>query len=127
MRIKECQQLAGQMEKLDSEIEGLRARLAAALADRDKAELSLQEAHHLLGTFSRHHQQISSRFSRYPDDRSSFGGNTLKNWFSQRCDLERLVFQLQYSISSILLHPIVRVLEFWSLSGSVSRISPFCK
>lgn len=49
MRVKECQQLAGQMEKLDGEIEGLRARLSAAVSDRDKVELSLQEAHHLLG------------------------------------------------------------------------------
>ncbi|XP_049885424.1 girdin [Pectinophora gossypiella] len=50
MRVKECQQLAGQIEKLDSEIDGLRARLAAAVTDRDKAELSLQEAHHLLAS-----------------------------------------------------------------------------
>lgn len=49
MRIKECQQMAGQIEKLDTEIDSLRARLAAAVSDRDKAELSLQEAHHLLG------------------------------------------------------------------------------
>lgn len=49
MRVKECQQLATQMEKLDTEVDSLRARLAAAVNDRDKAELSLQEAHHLLG------------------------------------------------------------------------------
>lgn len=49
MRVKECQQLASQIEKLDMEIESLRARLAAAVNDKDKAELSLQEAHHLLG------------------------------------------------------------------------------
>ncbi|KAG6456124.1 hypothetical protein O3G_MSEX009579 [Manduca sexta] len=50
MRVKECQQLAEQMEKLDTEIDSLRARLAAAINDRDKAELSLQEAHHLLAS-----------------------------------------------------------------------------
>lgn len=50
IRVKECTQLAGQMQKLDTEIDSLRARLAAAINDRDKAELSLQEAHHLLGT-----------------------------------------------------------------------------
>lgn len=49
IRVKECQQLAGQMQKLDMEIDSLRARLAAAINDRDKVELSLQEAHHLLG------------------------------------------------------------------------------
>lgn len=49
IRVKECQQLAGQLQKLDTEIDSLRARLAAAINDRDKAELSLQEAHHLLG------------------------------------------------------------------------------
>ncbi|XP_059051808.1 centrosomal protein of 152 kDa isoform X2 [Achroia grisella] len=50
MRVKECQQLAAQIEKLDSEIDSLRARLAAAVSDRDKADLSLQEAHHLLAS-----------------------------------------------------------------------------
>ncbi|XP_063375069.1 GRIP and coiled-coil domain-containing protein 2 isoform X1 [Cydia amplana] len=50
MREKECQQLAAQMEKLDTEIDSLRARLAAAVNDRDKSELSLQEAHHLLAS-----------------------------------------------------------------------------
>ncbi|XP_013166273.1 PREDICTED: centrosomal protein of 152 kDa-like [Papilio xuthus] len=50
MRLKECQQLASQIEKLDTEIESLRARLAAAVNDKDKAELSLQEAHHLLAS-----------------------------------------------------------------------------
>ncbi|XP_028176619.1 centrosomal protein of 152 kDa-like [Ostrinia furnacalis] len=50
MRVKECQQLASQMEKLDTEVDSLRARLAAAVNDRDKAELSLQEAHHLLAS-----------------------------------------------------------------------------
>ncbi|XP_075984478.1 uncharacterized protein LOC142982064 [Anticarsia gemmatalis] len=50
IRVKECQQLAGQMQKLDTEIDSLRARLAAAINDRDKAELSLQEAHHLLAS-----------------------------------------------------------------------------
>ncbi|XP_068619613.1 putative leucine-rich repeat-containing protein DDB_G0290503 [Battus philenor] len=50
MRVKECQQLATQIEKLDTEIESLRARLAAAVNDKDKAELSLQEAHHLLAS-----------------------------------------------------------------------------
>ncbi|CAH2054469.1 unnamed protein product, partial [Iphiclides podalirius] len=50
MRVKECQQLASQIEKLDMEIESLRARLAAAVNDKDKAELSLQEAHHLLAS-----------------------------------------------------------------------------
>ncbi|CAB3233435.1 unnamed protein product [Arctia plantaginis] len=50
IRVKECQQLAGQMQKLDTEIDSLRARLAAAISDRDKAELSLQEAHHLLAS-----------------------------------------------------------------------------
>ncbi|KAJ2954789.1 hypothetical protein O0L34_g3094 [Tuta absoluta] len=50
MRVKECQQLAAQMENLDTEIDGLRARLAAAVSDRDKAELSLQEAHQLLAS-----------------------------------------------------------------------------
>ncbi|KAL0819009.1 hypothetical protein ABMA28_008294 [Loxostege sticticalis] len=50
MRVKECQQLATQMEKLDTEVDSLRARLAAAVNDRDKAELSLQEAHHLLAS-----------------------------------------------------------------------------
>lgn len=49
--MKECQQLAGQMQKLDTEIDSLRARLAAAISDRDKADLSLQEAHHLLGMY----------------------------------------------------------------------------
>lgn len=49
MRVKECLLLAGQMEKLDTEIDSLRARLAATVNDRDKAELSLQEVHHLLG------------------------------------------------------------------------------
>lgn len=51
MREKECQQLATQMEKLDTEVDSLRARLAAATNDRDKADLSLQEAHHLLGKY----------------------------------------------------------------------------
>lgn len=50
MRVKECQQLAGQMQKLDTEIDSLRARLAAAINDRDKVELSLQEAHQLLAS-----------------------------------------------------------------------------
>ncbi|XP_035453203.2 myosin-11 [Spodoptera frugiperda] len=50
IRVKECQQLAGQLQKLDTEIDSLRARLAAAINDRDKAELSLQEAHHLLAS-----------------------------------------------------------------------------
>ncbi|XP_045538046.1 centrosomal protein of 152 kDa [Papilio machaon] len=50
MRLKECQQLASQIEKSDTEIESLRARLAAAVNDKDKAELSLQEAHHLLAS-----------------------------------------------------------------------------
>ncbi|KAH9631985.1 hypothetical protein HF086_016545 [Spodoptera exigua] len=50
VRVKECQQLAGQMQKLDTEIDSLRARLTAAINDRDKAELSLQEAHHLLAS-----------------------------------------------------------------------------
>ncbi|XP_072933382.1 uncharacterized protein [Epargyreus clarus] len=48
MRIKECQELASQVEKSDKEIESLRARLAAAVRDKDKANLSLQEAHELL-------------------------------------------------------------------------------
>lgn len=39
------------MQKLDTEIDSLRARLAAAISDRDKADLSLQEAHHLLGMY----------------------------------------------------------------------------
>ncbi|XP_026735820.1 intracellular protein transport protein USO1-like isoform X2 [Trichoplusia ni] len=50
IRVKECTQLAGQMQKLDTEIDSLRARLAGAINDRDKAELSLQEAHHLLAS-----------------------------------------------------------------------------
>ncbi|XP_063896974.1 myosin-6 [Helicoverpa armigera] len=50
LRVKECQQLAGQMQELDTEIDSLRARLAAAINDRDKVELSLQEAHHLLAS-----------------------------------------------------------------------------
>ncbi|XP_022834016.1 paramyosin [Spodoptera litura] len=50
IRVKECQQLAGQLQKLDTEIDSLRARLAAAINDRDKVELSLQEAHHLLAS-----------------------------------------------------------------------------
>ncbi|KAM3961122.1 LOW QUALITY PROTEIN: chromosome segregation ATPase asterless [Aphomia sociella] len=50
MRVKECQQLAAQIETMDSETEGLRARLEAAINDRDKTELSLQEAHHLLAS-----------------------------------------------------------------------------
>lgn len=49
MRIKECQQFAAKIEKLDSDIDGLRARLTAAVHDKNKAELSLEEAHHLLG------------------------------------------------------------------------------
>ncbi|XP_026761573.2 centrosomal protein of 152 kDa [Galleria mellonella] len=64
MRVKECQQLASQIEKLDNEIDSLRARLAAAVSDRDKVELSLQEAHHLLAS-SKHklielEQQVNS-------------------------------------------------------------------
>lgn len=59
MRVKECQQLAGQMEKLDTEIDSLRARLSAAVTDRDKAELSLQEAHHLLGEFNRNNMSVA--------------------------------------------------------------------
>ncbi|CAK1593904.1 unnamed protein product [Parnassius mnemosyne] len=64
MRVKECQQLATQIEKLDTEIESLRARLTAAVNDKDKAELSLQEAHHLLAS-SKHksielEQQLTS-------------------------------------------------------------------
>ncbi|CAG9793262.1 unnamed protein product [Diatraea saccharalis] len=50
MRVKECQQLADQMQKFDAEVDSLRARLTAAINDRDKAELSLQEAHHLLAS-----------------------------------------------------------------------------
>ncbi|KAJ0172223.1 hypothetical protein K1T71_012196 [Dendrolimus kikuchii] len=50
MRVNECQQLASQIEKMDTEIDSLRARLAAAINDRDKAEFSLQEAHHLLAS-----------------------------------------------------------------------------
>ncbi|XP_013186245.2 protein Hook homolog 3 [Amyelois transitella] len=50
MRVKECQQLAAQMEKQDSEVDALRARLAASVTDREKAELSVQEAHHLLAS-----------------------------------------------------------------------------
>lgn len=49
MRIKECQELAAQVQTSDKEIESLRARLAAAVRDKDKANLSLQEAHELLG------------------------------------------------------------------------------
>lgn len=60
MRVKECQQLAGQIEKLDTEIDSLRARLAAAVSDRDKADLSLQEAHHLLGNLHNDHISIIS-------------------------------------------------------------------
>ncbi|RVE45416.1 hypothetical protein evm_009934 [Chilo suppressalis] len=50
MRLKECQQLAEQMQKFDMEVDSLRARLAAAINDKDKSELSLQEAHHLLAS-----------------------------------------------------------------------------
>ncbi|CAH0731881.1 unnamed protein product, partial [Brenthis ino] len=64
MRIKECQQFAAKIEKLDSDIDGLRARLTAAVHDKNKAELSLEEAHHLLAS-SKHksielEQQITS-------------------------------------------------------------------
>ncbi|GBP36145.1 Centrosomal protein of 152 kDa [Eumeta japonica] len=68
MRVKECQQLAEQLENLhshsDAEIEGLRARLVTACSDRDRAELSLQQAQHLLAS-SKHNivsleQQITS-------------------------------------------------------------------
>lgn len=56
MRVKECQQMASQLQELrshaDAEADGLRARLAAALSDREKAELSLQQAHQLLGESS---------------------------------------------------------------------------
>lgn len=50
MRVNECQQLATQIEKMDTEIDSLRVRLSAAINDRDKAEFSLQEAHHLLAS-----------------------------------------------------------------------------
>ncbi|XP_034836034.1 uncharacterized protein [Maniola hyperantus] len=50
MRLKECQQLADQRQKLDMEVDSLRARLTAALQDKDKAEFSLQEAHCLLAS-----------------------------------------------------------------------------
>ncbi|OWR41620.1 hypothetical protein KGM_204970 [Danaus plexippus plexippus] len=52
-RIEESQHYAGQIEKLDSEIESLRARLLAAIQDKEKAELSLQEARQLF-TSSKH-------------------------------------------------------------------------
>lgn len=60
MREKECQQLATQMEKLDTEVDSLRARLAAATNDRDKADLSLQEAHHLLGKYNPFYSELVS-------------------------------------------------------------------
>ncbi|XP_012550342.2 myosin-11 isoform X2 [Bombyx mori] len=47
MRVKECQELAMEIKKSDAEIDSLRARLSAAINDKDKAELSLQEAQHL--------------------------------------------------------------------------------
>ncbi|XP_023951401.2 putative leucine-rich repeat-containing protein DDB_G0290503 [Bicyclus anynana] len=50
MRLKECQHLANQIEKHDMEVESLRARLTAAIQDKDKAEFSLQEAHRLLAS-----------------------------------------------------------------------------
>ncbi|XP_048478101.1 putative leucine-rich repeat-containing protein DDB_G0290503 [Plutella xylostella] len=54
MRVKECQQLASQLEELrsqsDAETGALRARLAAAAAERDHAHLQLQQAHHLLAS-----------------------------------------------------------------------------
>ncbi|XP_041982798.1 intracellular protein transport protein USO1-like [Aricia agestis] len=64
MSLKECQQFASQNESLKTEIDSLRARLQAAIQDKDKAELSLQESQHLLAS-SKHkllerEQQISS-------------------------------------------------------------------
>lgn len=49
MRVKECQELAMEIKKSDAEIDSLRARLSAAINDKDKAELSLQEVQHLHG------------------------------------------------------------------------------
>ncbi|CAK1545587.1 unnamed protein product [Leptosia nina] len=49
-RVKELEQYAAQMKNLDIEIDSLRARLEAALHDKDKAEFSLQEAHSLLAS-----------------------------------------------------------------------------
>ncbi|XP_050672408.1 early endosome antigen 1 [Leptidea sinapis] len=51
---KECEQLVAKIQNLDSEIDSLRARLAASVHDKDKAELSLKEAHGLLAK-SKHH------------------------------------------------------------------------
>ncbi|CAF4920578.1 unnamed protein product [Pieris macdunnoughi] len=63
-RVKELEQYAAQMKNLDNEVESLRARLEAAIHDKDKAEFSLQEAHALLAS-SKHktielEQQVGS-------------------------------------------------------------------
>ncbi|KAL4702718.1 hypothetical protein ACJJTC_011583 [Scirpophaga incertulas] len=50
IRVKECMQLAGQIENMEIDLNSLRARLTAAVNDKDKAELSLQEAQYLLAT-----------------------------------------------------------------------------
>ncbi|CAH2095338.1 unnamed protein product [Euphydryas editha] len=50
MRVKECQQFAVQIKDLETEIDSLRAKLSAAVHDKDKAEFSLQEARHLLAS-----------------------------------------------------------------------------
>ncbi|XP_047537466.1 putative leucine-rich repeat-containing protein DDB_G0290503 [Vanessa atalanta] len=50
MRVKECEQYATQIEVLDNETDSLRAKLLAAVHDKDKAQSSLQEAHHLLAS-----------------------------------------------------------------------------
>ncbi|KAI8437618.1 hypothetical protein MSG28_011877 [Choristoneura fumiferana] len=67
MREKECQQLAAQMEKLDTEVDSLRARLAAATNDRDKAELSLQEAHHLLASSKHKIIELEQQVNTFTD------------------------------------------------------------